>query len=236
MGHSKPVNCSDLSLNHQKLWLTPGCAWKKSFTLVPLKFWKIHVIKIFGHPPSATSSFICANSLESLLTISSTSPTCKSQVWLLVCWGLLCKLQLWCRLNKRVWFRRWWSPAATAGGSDDTVVPIRWLPLVPHLQVIQDSRTGQAELELFPRHLLFLRQQPATRSPQSNIWVNMGMTTMRMFPPYMIPPRGNVGLQQDQNTPSTERFTELPLSPPLPPLILLESTDSALAANGRVNN
>uniref|UniRef100_A0A3Q2NNG2 Ubiquitin carboxyl-terminal hydrolase 32 n=1 Tax=Fundulus heteroclitus TaxID=8078 RepID=A0A3Q2NNG2_FUNHE len=30
------------------------------------------------------------------------------------------------------------------------------------------------ELELFPRYLLFLRQQPATRSPQSNIWVNMG--------------------------------------------------------------
>ncbi|CAK6970338.1 ubiquitin carboxyl-terminal hydrolase 32 isoform X3 [Scomber scombrus] len=40
--------------------------------------------------------------------------------------------------------------------------------------VILDSKTAQAELELFPRYLLFLRQQPATRSPQSNIWVNMG--------------------------------------------------------------
>uniref|UniRef100_A0A672H2B1 ubiquitinyl hydrolase 1 n=1 Tax=Salarias fasciatus TaxID=181472 RepID=A0A672H2B1_SALFA len=40
--------------------------------------------------------------------------------------------------------------------------------------VIVDSVTGQAELELFPRYLLFLRQQPASRSPQSNIWVNMG--------------------------------------------------------------
>lgn len=69
--------------------------------------------------------------------------------------------------------------------------------MIPHPQVILDSKTGQAELELFPRYLLFLRQQPATRPPQSNIWVNMGMTTMRMFPPYMIPPRGNVSLQQD---------------------------------------
>ncbi|XP_034723887.1 ubiquitin carboxyl-terminal hydrolase 32 isoform X7 [Etheostoma cragini] len=40
--------------------------------------------------------------------------------------------------------------------------------------VILESKTSQAELELFPRYLLFLRQQPATRSPQSNIWVNMG--------------------------------------------------------------
>ncbi|XP_029026733.1 ubiquitin carboxyl-terminal hydrolase 32 isoform X5 [Betta splendens] len=40
--------------------------------------------------------------------------------------------------------------------------------------VILESKTGQAELELFPRYLLFLRQQQATRSPQSNIWVNMG--------------------------------------------------------------
>ncbi|KAM3615781.1 uncharacterized protein V6R79_007674 [Siganus canaliculatus] len=39
--------------------------------------------------------------------------------------------------------------------------------------VILESKMGQAELELFPRYLLFLRQQPATRSPQSNIWVNM---------------------------------------------------------------
>ncbi|XP_064831418.1 ubiquitin carboxyl-terminal hydrolase 32-like [Oncorhynchus masou masou] len=40
--------------------------------------------------------------------------------------------------------------------------------------VIQQTTTGRAELELFPRYLLFLRQQPATRTPQSNIWVNMG--------------------------------------------------------------
>uniref|UniRef100_A0A4W6CI68 Ubiquitin carboxyl-terminal hydrolase 32 n=1 Tax=Lates calcarifer TaxID=8187 RepID=A0A4W6CI68_LATCA len=62
--------------------------------------------------------------------------------------------------------------------------------------VILESKTGQAELELFPRHVLFLRQQPATRSPQSNIWVNMGMTSLRMFPPYLPPPRGNVSLTQ----------------------------------------
>ncbi|XP_029922216.1 ubiquitin carboxyl-terminal hydrolase 32 isoform X5 [Myripristis murdjan] len=58
--------------------------------------------------------------------------------------------------------------------------------------VIQQSKTGQAELELFPRYLLFLRQQPPSRSPQSNIWVNMGMASLRMFPPYLPPPRGNV--------------------------------------------
>ncbi|XP_069390215.1 ubiquitin carboxyl-terminal hydrolase 32 isoform X2 [Paralichthys olivaceus] len=58
--------------------------------------------------------------------------------------------------------------------------------------VILESKTGHAELELFPRYVLFLRQQPATRSPQSNIWVNMGMTNLRMFPPHMNPPRGNV--------------------------------------------
>ncbi|XP_013131997.1 ubiquitin carboxyl-terminal hydrolase 32 isoform X2 [Oreochromis niloticus] len=58
--------------------------------------------------------------------------------------------------------------------------------------VILESKTGQPELELFPRYLLFLRQQPATRSPQSNIWVNMGMTSLRMFPPYLPPTRGNV--------------------------------------------
>lgn len=32
----------------------------------------------------------------------------------------------------------------------------------------------KAELELFPRHLLFLRQQPPARTPQSNGWMNMG--------------------------------------------------------------
>ncbi|XP_036380536.1 ubiquitin carboxyl-terminal hydrolase 32-like [Megalops cyprinoides] len=40
--------------------------------------------------------------------------------------------------------------------------------------VIRDTKTGLSELELFPRHLLFLRQQPANRTPQSNMWVNMG--------------------------------------------------------------
>uniref|UniRef100_W5KNT1 Ubiquitin carboxyl-terminal hydrolase 32 n=1 Tax=Astyanax mexicanus TaxID=7994 RepID=W5KNT1_ASTMX len=40
--------------------------------------------------------------------------------------------------------------------------------------VIKSVVTEEAELELFPRYLLFLRQQPATRTPQSNIWVNMG--------------------------------------------------------------
>lgn len=58
--------------------------------------------------------------------------------------------------------------------------------------VISESRSNSPELELFPRYLLFLRQQPATRTPQSNIWVNMGMTSLRMFPPHLPPPRGNV--------------------------------------------
>uniref|UniRef100_A0A8C5LTF2 Ubiquitin carboxyl-terminal hydrolase 32 n=1 Tax=Leptobrachium leishanense TaxID=445787 RepID=A0A8C5LTF2_9ANUR len=40
--------------------------------------------------------------------------------------------------------------------------------------VIKNSKTGLPELELFPRYLLFLRQQPVTRQQQSNIWVNMG--------------------------------------------------------------
>uniref|UniRef100_A0A8K9Y1M6 Ubiquitin carboxyl-terminal hydrolase 32 n=1 Tax=Oncorhynchus mykiss TaxID=8022 RepID=A0A8K9Y1M6_ONCMY len=64
--------------------------------------------------------------------------------------------------------------------------------------VIQQTKTGRAELELFPRYLLFLRQQPATRTPQSNIWVNMGMTSLRMFPQHL--PRGNVSLQQERET------------------------------------
>lgn len=81
----------------------------------------------------------------------------------------------------------------------DVFLVIMQPPLFPHLQVILDSKTGQPELELFPRYLLFLRQQPPARSPQSNIWVNIGMTTLRMFPPYLPPPRGNVSLQQDQS-------------------------------------
>ncbi|XP_072909594.1 ubiquitin carboxyl-terminal hydrolase 32 isoform X1 [Hemitrygon akajei] len=48
--------------------------------------------------------------------------------------------------------------------------------------VIKNTTTNQAELELFPRYLLFLRQQPATRTQQSNIWVNMGMMSLRAFP------------------------------------------------------
>uniref|UniRef100_A0A8C1N3R9 Ubiquitin carboxyl-terminal hydrolase 32 n=1 Tax=Cyprinus carpio TaxID=7962 RepID=A0A8C1N3R9_CYPCA len=60
------------------------------------------------------------------------------------------------------------------------------------------SPITQPELELFPRYLLFLRQQPATRSPQSNIWVNMGMSSLRMFPPHV--PRGNVSLQQERGS------------------------------------
>uniref|UniRef100_A0A8C9T1J3 ubiquitinyl hydrolase 1 n=1 Tax=Scleropages formosus TaxID=113540 RepID=A0A8C9T1J3_SCLFO len=40
--------------------------------------------------------------------------------------------------------------------------------------VIRQTKTQEPELELYPRYLLFLRQQPATRTPQSNIWVNMG--------------------------------------------------------------
>lgn len=97
---------------------------------------------------------------------------------------------------------------------------------LPPLQVILESKTGQAELELFPRYLLFLRQQPATRSPQSNIWVNMGMTSLRMFPSYLPPPRGNVSLQQDQSKPSTNASLSYPASPLL---ILLEWADPAMA-------
>ncbi|XP_072834635.2 ubiquitin carboxyl-terminal hydrolase 32 isoform X1 [Pogona vitticeps] len=40
--------------------------------------------------------------------------------------------------------------------------------------VIRNKATRLPELELFPRYLLFLRQQPAARTQQSNIWVNMG--------------------------------------------------------------
>lgn len=96
------------------------------------------------------------------------------------------------------------------------------------LQVILESKTGQAELELFPRYLLFLRQQQATRSPQSNIWVNMGMTTLRMFPPYYPPPRGNVSLQQDRSKPSMKCFTELPCTPTQTLLMLWAWADPAV--------
>ncbi|XP_017548184.2 ubiquitin carboxyl-terminal hydrolase 32-like [Pygocentrus nattereri] len=40
--------------------------------------------------------------------------------------------------------------------------------------VIRTREMEKAELELFPRHLLFLRQQPPARTPQSNGWINMG--------------------------------------------------------------
>uniref|UniRef100_A0ABM5ENA4 ubiquitinyl hydrolase 1 n=1 Tax=Pogona vitticeps TaxID=103695 RepID=A0ABM5ENA4_9SAUR len=56
--------------------------------------------------------------------------------------------------------------------------------------VIRNKATRLPELELFPRYLLFLRQQPAARTQQSNIWVNMGMMSLRMFPHHL--PRGNV--------------------------------------------
>ncbi|KAE8624793.1 hypothetical protein XENTR_v10006050 [Xenopus tropicalis] len=56
--------------------------------------------------------------------------------------------------------------------------------------VIKNCKTDLPELELFPRYLLFLRQQPVTRQQQSNIWVNMGMMSLRMFPQHL--PRGNV--------------------------------------------
>lgn len=92
-----------------------------------------------------------------------------------------------------------WIVETVKEGIFEAILIIKKHPLVsrPPLQVILESKTGQAELELFPRYLLFLRQQPATRSPQSNIWVNMGMTSLRMFPSYLPPSRGNVSLQQD---------------------------------------
>ena len=62
-------------------------------------------------------------------------------------------------------------------------------------QVIKNSKTEIPELELFPRYLLFLRQQPATRTQQSNIWVNMGMMSLRVFPQHL--PRGNLRMQQE---------------------------------------
>lgn len=65
-------------------------------------------------------------------------------------------------------------------------------------QVIRNSKTNLPELELFPRYLLFLRQQPATRTQQSNIWVNMGMMSLRMFPHNL--PRGNVRIQQEPHS------------------------------------
>uniref|UniRef100_A0AAY4AMK5 Ubiquitin carboxyl-terminal hydrolase 32 n=1 Tax=Denticeps clupeoides TaxID=299321 RepID=A0AAY4AMK5_9TELE len=40
--------------------------------------------------------------------------------------------------------------------------------------VIRQAEVGRPELELFPRHLLFLRQQPPPRTPQSNGWAHMG--------------------------------------------------------------
>ncbi|XP_031429479.1 ubiquitin carboxyl-terminal hydrolase 32 isoform X2 [Clupea harengus] len=90
------------------------------------------------------------------------------------------------------------SPPLTPGRDFETVPEPVWRALyhwyganlsLPR-PVIQHTKTGQPELELFPRYLLFLRQQPATRTPQSNIWVNMGMTSLRMFPEHI--PRGNV--------------------------------------------
>uniref|UniRef100_A0A8D2QI13 Ubiquitin carboxyl-terminal hydrolase 32 n=1 Tax=Zonotrichia albicollis TaxID=44394 RepID=A0A8D2QI13_ZONAL len=66
--------------------------------------------------------------------------------------------------------------------------------------VIKNSKTNVPELELFPRYLLFLRQQPATRTQQSNVWVNMGMMSLRMFPQHL--PRGNLRMQQEPPSPN----------------------------------
>lgn len=73
----------------------------------------------------------------------------------------------------------------------------------------------QPELELFPCYLLFLRQQPATRPPQSNIWLNMGMTSLRMFPEHV--PRGNVSPQQEGG-PGHLPHRRAPLPPAAPAL------------------
>lgn len=102
-------------------------------------------------------------------------------------------------------FNRQWNKKYSSQVSQLSVVFIH--------QVILQSKTNQTELELFPRYLLFLRQQPATRTPQSNIWVNMGMTSLRMFPPYLPPPRGNVSLQQDWSEPSTNASLSTLASP-----------------------
>ncbi|XP_063059044.1 ubiquitin carboxyl-terminal hydrolase 32-like [Engraulis encrasicolus] len=40
--------------------------------------------------------------------------------------------------------------------------------------VIRQVNVERAELEFFPRHLLFLRQQPPPRTPQANGWANIG--------------------------------------------------------------
>lgn len=81
------------------------------------------------------------------------------------------------------------------------------------LQVIKNSKTNVPELELFPRYLLFLRQQPATRTQQSNVWVNMGMMSLRMFPQHL--PRGNLRMQQEPPAPvqflGQPRLGELPV-------------------------
>ncbi|TSS11538.1 Ubiquitin carboxyl-terminal hydrolase 32 [Bagarius yarrelli] len=52
--------------------------------------------------------------------------------------------------------------------------PVRTLFLITHHRVnvvIKSRDLEKAELELFPRHLLFLRQQPPARTPQSNGWM-----------------------------------------------------------------
>ncbi|KAI1893379.1 hypothetical protein AGOR_G00123130 [Albula goreensis] len=74
------------------------------------------------------------------------------------------------------------SPNLLAGRDFETVPEPVWRALyhwyganlsLPR-PVIRQTKTDIPELELFPRYLLFLRQQPASRAPQSNIWVNMG--------------------------------------------------------------
>lgn len=90
----------------------------------------------------------------------------------------------------------------------------------PVLQVIKNSKTNVAELELFPRYLLFLRQQPATRTQQSNVWVNMGMMSLRMFPQHL--PRGNLRMQQE--SPPPVQFPGQPRLGELPVLCLCSSS------------
>lgn len=90
----------------------------------------------------------------------------------------------------------------------------------PVLQVIKNSKTNMAELELFPRYLLFLRQQPATRTQQSNVWVNMGMMSLRMFPQHL--PRGNLRMQQE--SPPPVQFPGQPRLGELPVLCLCSSS------------
>lgn len=84
--------------------------------------------------------------------------------------------------------------------------------------MIKNSKTDVPELELFPRYLLFLRQQPATRTQQSNIWVNMGMMSLRMFPQHL--PRGNLRMQQEYECAVSQKLRPRAIEASLLPLCL----------------